>query len=73
LLAHFAISAVTLFSRLPGRDKLSRPATKTVEELVCRGRMSLGLYQMLDPARSWKRSLFQPLRFSTLSKPKAVR
>jgi H+-transporting ATPase len=31
--------------------------------------VKLGLYGILDPARSWKRSLFQPLRVPTATRP----
>jgi len=32
----------------------------------------LGLYQILDPARSWNKSLFQPFRFPTAARQKTV-
>jgi H+-transporting ATPase len=35
--------------------------------------VKLGIYGILDPARSWKRSLFQPLRVSVTRGPHAVR
>jgi H+-transporting ATPase len=34
--------------------------------------VKLGLYGILDPGRSWKRSLFQPLRVSIASPPGAL-
>ncbi|HEY2827766.1 MAG TPA: HAD-IC family P-type ATPase, partial [Pirellulales bacterium] len=33
----------------------------------------LGLYQILDPARSWNKSLFQPFRLPTAARQKTVR
>jgi H+-transporting ATPase len=33
----------------------------------------LGLYQVLDPARSWNKSLFQPFRFPMTARQKSVR
>jgi H+-transporting ATPase len=35
--------------------------------------VKLAIYGILDPARLWKRSLFQPIRVSTTSRPEAVR
>jgi H+-transporting ATPase len=35
--------------------------------------VKLGIYGILDPAHSWKRSLFQPLRVSVTRGPHAVR
>jgi H+-transporting ATPase len=35
--------------------------------------VKLGLYGVLDPSRSWKRSLFQPLRVPMTRGPEAVR
>jgi H+-transporting ATPase len=41
--------------------------------MVVQDVVKLGLYGILDPSRSWKRSLFQPLRVSTASPPEALR
>jgi len=35
--------------------------------------VKLGLYRILDPAQSWKRSLFEPLRVAVRDAQKAVR
>jgi len=35
--------------------------------------VKLGLYRILDPAHSWKKSIFEPLRFSMTSTQKAAR
>jgi len=35
--------------------------------------VKLGIYGILDPGHSWKRSLFQPLRVSIASPPQALR
>jgi H+-transporting ATPase len=35
--------------------------------------VKLGIYGVLDPARSWKKSLFQPLRVPMARGPEAVR
>ena len=35
--------------------------------------VKLGLYRILDPAQSWKRSLFEPLRVAVRDTQKAVR
>jgi hypothetical protein len=35
--------------------------------------VKLGLYRILDPAHSWKRSLFEPLRLPMTGGQKAVR
>jgi len=34
--------------------------------------VKLGLYRILDPAQSWKRSLFEPLRVAVRDTQKAV-
>jgi H+-transporting ATPase len=41
--------------------------------MVVQDVMKLGLYRILDPGRSWKRSLFQPLRVSIAGAPEALR
>ena len=41
--------------------------------MVVQDFVKLGLYGVLDPSRSWKRSLFQPLRVSIASPPEALR
>ncbi len=41
--------------------------------MVIQDIVKLGLYGILDPGRSWKRSLFQPLRVSIASPPQAMR
>jgi hypothetical protein len=41
--------------------------------MVVQNVMKLGLYGILDPGRSWKISLSQPLRVSIASPPGAVR
>jgi hypothetical protein len=35
--------------------------------------VKLGLYRILDPAHSWKKSLFEPLRVAVTGTQKAVR
>jgi len=35
--------------------------------------VKLGLYGILDPGRSWKKSLFQPLRVPMAGRPEALR
>jgi H+-transporting ATPase len=41
--------------------------------MVVQDIVKLGLYRILDPRRSWKKSLFQPLRVSIASLPQAMR
>jgi hypothetical protein len=51
-------------------------ASPTIAEILAKLRkdvVKLGLYGILDPGRSWKRSLFQPLRVSIAGRPGAVR
>ena len=40
--------------------------------MIAQDVVKLGLYGVLDPARSWKRSIFQSLRVSTTREPEAI-
>jgi hypothetical protein len=44
----------------------------TLVRMIAQDMVKLGLYGVLDPARSWKRSIFQSLRVSTTREPEAV-
>jgi H+-transporting ATPase len=41
--------------------------------MIVQDLVKVGLYRILDPARSWKRSLFQPLRVPTAGMREAAR
>jgi H+-transporting ATPase len=41
--------------------------------MILQDGVKLGLYGILDPARSWKRSFFQPLRVPATGRREAVR
>ncbi|HZR05262.1 MAG TPA: hypothetical protein VFA61_05495 [Candidatus Udaeobacter sp.] len=41
--------------------------------MIVQDAVKLGLYGVLDPSRSWKKSLFQPLRVPMTRRSKAVR
>jgi H+-transporting ATPase len=41
--------------------------------MIVQDAVKLGLYGILDPARSWKKSLFQPLRATVPGQPQALR
>ncbi len=41
--------------------------------MIAQDVVKLGLYGILDPDRSWRRSLFQPLRVSSTGRPETAR